>query len=563
MVRVSTIVTSRRVAFALALALVAGVLAVAAPARAATLTVDSTLDALDADPGDGTCATATGACTLRAAVGEANAAPGADTIAVPAGTYQLTIPNTEPDVPNDNSRGDLDVFGDSLTITGAGAGTTSIVGVQGERGDRIIHVVGQNGPQHLSLSGLTLRGGQAGFSGSGGAVEVSGDDDELTVTDTVIRDNGDGGTAGGGIAVTNGGTFTMIRSVVSDNVGGCSGGGLALTGPSTITASTISNNTAECGGGGLVVGASAENPDAGRSLTTIVNSTISGNRAAQGGGGLQSTSPVTLIHVTIANNRAGGNFEGEPPGGGVNVGGGPENPDGIRFQNTLLSNNTSLTGAPNNCADESEGAGLVSDGGNVDTGDSCSFAAAGDQPNAAVLLGPLGNYGGPTPTHNLGTQSQNDAIDSGIPGHCPSTDQRGTTRPLDGDGNGNPGCDAGAFELDPSGPPPDTTAPSITNVKDAPDPFTPRGRKKKTTKISFTLSEAAAVTVNVENRGGTVVRSLLTAASKPAGAVSVRWNGKSAQGKFVKPGRYSYRISAVDAAGNEASASGTVTVKKP
>jgi hypothetical protein len=482
---------------------------------------------------------------------------------VPAGTYQLTIPNTEPDVPNDNSRGDLDVFGDSLTITGAGAAATAIVGVQGERGDRIIHVVGQNGPQHLSLTGLTLRGGQTGFAGSGGAVEVSGDDDELTVTDSVIRDNGDGGTAGGGSAVTNGGVFTMTRSVVSDNAGGCSGGGLALTGPSTITASTISNNTAECGGGGLAIGASVENPDAGRSLTTIVNSTISGNRAAQGGGGLQTSSPVTLTHVTIANNRAGGNFEGEPPGGGVNVGGGPENPDGIRFQNTLMFNNTSLTGAPNNCADENEGSGLVSEGGNVDNGSSCSFTGPGDQANAAVLLAPLGNYGGPTPTHALGTASQNDAIDSGVPGNCPSTDQRGVSRPKDGDGNGNPGCDAGAFELDPSEPPPDTTAPEITNVKDAPDPFTPKGRTKKTTKISFVLSEAASVTVDVENRGGTVVRTLLSAASKPAGAVAVRWNGKSTQRKFVRPGRYTYRITATDTAGNEGTASGVVTVKKP
>ena len=555
--------SSRKAVCVAVLALVGGLLAVAAPARAATFTVSSTLDAVDANPGDGTCATATGACTLRAAVGEANAAPGPDVIMVPAGTYQLTIPNTEPDVPNDNSRGDLDVFGASLTITGAGAASTSIVGVQGERGDRIIHVVGQNGPQHLTLTGLTLRGGQTGFAGSGGAVEVSGDDDELTVSDSVIRDNGDGGTAGGGIAVTNGGTFTMTRSVVSDNRGGCSGGGIALTGPSTITASTISNNTAECGGGGLVIGASAENPDAGRSLTTIVNSTISGNRAAQGGGGLQTMSPVTLTHVTIANNRAGGNFEGQPPGGGVNVGGGPENPDGIRFQNTLMFNNTSLTGAPNNCADENEGAGLVSEGGNVDNGNSCFFTGPGDQANAAVLLAPLGNYGGPTPTHALGTASQNDAIDSGVPGNCPATDQRGTTRPLDGDGNGNPGCDAGAFEVDPSEPPPDSTAPEITNVRDAPDPFTPKGRTKKKTKISFTLSEAASVTVEVENRGGTIVRTLLRLSAKPAGTTVVGWNGKSGQQKFVKPGRYAYRISAVDAAGNEDTASGTVTVKRP
>ena len=64
----------------------------ATPAGAARFVVDSTLDAVDADVGDGRCATASGACTLRAAVNEANDAAGSDTIVLPAGTYTLTIP---------------------------------------------------------------------------------------------------------------------------------------------------------------------------------------------------------------------------------------------------------------------------------------------------------------------------------------------------------------------------------------------------------------------------------------------------------------------------------------
>jgi hypothetical protein len=40
---------------------------------------------------DGVCATASGACSLRAAIMEANALPGADTIIVPAGTYVLAL----------------------------------------------------------------------------------------------------------------------------------------------------------------------------------------------------------------------------------------------------------------------------------------------------------------------------------------------------------------------------------------------------------------------------------------------------------------------------------------
>ena len=550
----------RQLAVVLVLVLVSSALAVS-PAAAATLVVNSTTDGVDVEPGDGTCATAAGACTLRAAVGEANALEGVDTVDLPAGTYQLTIPNTEPDVPDDNSRGDLDVFGDSLTITGDGASSTAIVGVQGERGDRIIHVVGQNGPQHLTITGVTIRGGQAGFSGPGGGILASGDDDELTLTSVVVADNADGGVAGGGIALTNGGRFTMTRSIVRDNAGGCSGGGLALTGPSDIIESTISGNTAECGGGGLVASASAEEPDAARSPTTIINSTISGNRSQQAGGGVLSSSPVTFKNVTIANNRAGGNIEGEDPGGGVYVGGSSENPDPVRFENTVLANNASLTGTQNNCGDETGGSRLSSGGGNVESGTSCNLDGTDDQSSARLELGPLANNGGPTPTHALGATSH--AIDAGLGPSCPATDQRGTQRPLDGDEDGTATCDSGAYELDLDEAPSDTTPPSIGNVKDAPDPFTPAGRTKKTTKISFTLSEATAVTVTVENRAGTVVRTLLNSAQKAAGPVSVRWNGRSTQRKIVKPGRYTYRITATDAAGNEATRSGTVNVKKP
>lgn len=541
--------------------LVASTIVAAPPAAAATLTVNSTADAVDADPGDGTCATAAGACTLRAAVDEANALSGADTIDLPAGTYQLTIPNTEPDVPDDNSRGDLDVFGASLTVAGAGAATTAIVAVQGDRGDRIFHVVGQNGPQHLTLTGVTVRGGQAGFSGSGGGILVSGNDDELTITDSVVADNADGGAAGGGIALTNGGAFTMTRSVVRDNQGGCSGGGLALTGLSDIVESTISGNTAECGGGGISIGTSQEDPEAPRVPTTIVNSTISGNRAQQAGGGMQSTSPVFLTHVTIANNRAGGNDEGQPVGGGVFVGGSSENPDPIRFTNSILSGNSSLTGAANNCGDEISGAGITSGGGNVESGTSCNLDGTDDQSSGRTELGSLANNGGPTPTHALGLTSH--ALDVALADACPTRDQRGTQRPLDGDEDGTAACDAGSFELDPDAAPPDTTPPSITNVKDAPDPFTPAGRTKRSTKISFTSSEAATITITIQNRAGTVVRTLVNSVQKPAGAVSARWNGKSSQAKIVKPGRYTYRITATDAAGNQTTRSGAVTVKKP
>jgi flagellar hook assembly protein FlgD len=134
---------------------------------------------------------------------------------------------------------------------------------------------------------------------------------------------------------------------------------------------------------------------------------------------------------------------------------------------------------------------------------------------------------------------------------------------VDGDEDGAAACDAGAYEFDPDEAPSDTTPPVIADVNDSPDPFTPRGRSKKTTRISFTLSEQAIVTVTIENRAGTVVRTLLNSVVKAAGPVATRWNGKSTQRKFVKPGRYKYRISARDNAGNESSRAGVVTVKRP
>src|SRR5262245_35745379 len=54
-------------------------------AGAATFTVDTTEDGADATPGDAACATTGGACSLRAAIQEANMLPGPDVVKLPAG----------------------------------------------------------------------------------------------------------------------------------------------------------------------------------------------------------------------------------------------------------------------------------------------------------------------------------------------------------------------------------------------------------------------------------------------------------------------------------------------
>lgn len=47
----------------------------------------------------------------------------------------------------------------------------------------------------------------------------------------------------------------------------------------------------------------------------------------------------------------------------------------------------------------------------------------------------------------FGLQAGSPAIDAGSPSVCPSTDQRGTIRPIDGDKDSTSICDMGAFEF--------------------------------------------------------------------------------------------------------------------
>src|SRR5437773_2640657 len=160
------------------------VLAVVRPpvAHAATFTVDSTVDAVDAAPGDGVCATAGGTCTLRAAVQEANALGGANTIEVPAGTHTLTLAGVE----DAAASGDLDVTGGSLTIEGAAAATT-VVDANGL--DRIFEVLA---PATSSIANLTMKNRRSPatisypITGSGGGIFNHG---TLTLTNSGVTGN--------------------------------------------------------------------------------------------------------------------------------------------------------------------------------------------------------------------------------------------------------------------------------------------------------------------------------------------------------------------------------------
>jgi CSLREA domain-containing protein len=228
-----------------------GLLVWAAPAFASDLAVTSTVDTHDASPGDGACADASSTCTLRAAIEEAAAMPGADRVLLPAGHYTL-------------SAGGLTIASD-LTIAGDDARTTVIDGNQQFRPVTILSGT-------VELDGMTVTGGDSGgISMASSAVTL----DHLAVTANVMS-----GAPGGGISEQSG-TLMLRDSAVTRNTamgGGGSGqvlgGGIFAGGALSAVRTTIANNTAYDGWG-----------------TTY-------------GGGIYATAPVSLDHVTLAANSA-------------------------------------------------------------------------------------------------------------------------------------------------------------------------------------------------------------------------------------------------------------------
>jgi CSLREA domain-containing protein len=442
-------------------------LGLAGAARANTYQVNSTADAVDVAPGDGSCASASGSCTLRGAIQEANAHPGADTIVLPAGEYDLTIPGQGEDAA---ATGDLDIT-DDLTITGAGAAITI---VDGKQLDRVFHVDPAGKKISAVISGITIRNGKTTLIpfvlADGGAVLLgvpntlggpvpSG---SLTLTDCIVRDSVSGASGGG---LRNGsGTMTLIRTLVTGNVAGRQAGGIrnGNLGKLLLLQSTVADNTAYQDGGGVWSG---EGDFSTATSLTVIDSTISGNQAGGGGGGIAAYRGIVFArNCTLSGNVAGGpgsygggigflesqgtvasctitgNRSSTPNagGGGGGIAGSPE----VTLTNTLVAGNTTA-GIAWDCS------GPMTSGGHNLIGNAVGCVLQGNtQGNVTGVdasLGPLANNGGPTLTHALLAGSP--AIDTGDPAQpgsggtaCPASDQRGFFRPQ------GAACDIGAVE---------------------------------------------------------------------------------------------------------------------
>ena len=358
-----------------------------APVGASVFTVTKAADTLD-----GAC---NADCSLREAVTAANASPGADSIHLGPGVYALTRPGA---YENLAATGDLDVA-DNLAIQGAGADR---VVIDGGGADRILDVLQD---ASLELRGVTVRNGLAGapnWTGEqyGGGIRSIG---FLNVADCVIADSR--ADSGGGISA-----FDL-----------------------TLRSSTLTGNTGVYGGGLFAIG-----------NVEMENVTLASNRSLYGGGAWLAASEagVEVRHATIAGNEATGAAGGIYLDGLTCI---PEDPcrsGPVSFDLSIVAGNT----APQ--FPDCFGLGHLGSHNVFGAGEGC-VPAAGDR--AGTSQAPLdpklafaADQGGTTPTRLPLAGSP--AIDLAPAGLCSGLDQRGAVRPVDGDGDGISGCDAGAVE---------------------------------------------------------------------------------------------------------------------
>ncbi len=271
----------------------------------------------------------------------------------------------------------------------------------------------------------------------------------MTIENSIIHNNHTGVDGGGFGAYGDGSDSVIIvtleNTTISDNGSGDHGGGFFLTAPGsgatitmTLESSTVSNNDAGSDGGGFY---------AYNSTLMLNNSTISDNTCDGNGGGIYvSNSTVDISHVTITDNLADDDKTGDD-GGGLSV----QSDSTVNVKSTIIAGNYDKSGGDTKDCHilgtfNSHGYNLVGNGAD------CPSTGTGDQAATYPRLGPLANNGGDTQTHAL--LSGSPAIDAvadctDLAGDPVAADQRGVSRPVDGDGDGSVLCDVGAYEAVP------------------------------------------------------------------------------------------------------------------
>ena len=311
-------------------------------ASAANFTVNSLGDTSDANVADGLCADAVGACTLRAAIEQANANASSDVISIGV-TGTINLNSALPDLST------------SMTINGPGAAQLTVRRASGDY--RIFTVVAAT----VAISGLTVSNGRTvehqillsifGSGEPGGGVFNSG---VLTLTGCVISGNRTGdlsalatGPPGDGGGIYNEGTLTMTDCNVTNNSTGAdvnghfnggNGGGIFNTGTLTMTGSSVTFNTTGRGADSLPTGGFARNGGAGGGIYNAPN-------------GARQVS-ATLTNCNVSENVTGGGgkivngaFASLSQSGNGGAGGGVYNASNMTISSSFVSGNMTGVGA--------------------------------------------------------------------------------------------------------------------------------------------------------------------------------------------------------------------------
>jgi len=221
---------------------------------------------------------------------------------------------------------------------------------------------------------------------------------------------------GGGMYNSVNSNPNLTNVIFSRNSAVETGGGmLNYKSHPSISHTTFSNNTSYNGGG---MSNSESSP-------TLTNVTFSGNTATVSGGGISNSYfSGTLTNVTFYGNTATTN------GGGMH-----------NYRTSAVVTNAIFWGnVPDQILNGYYGSAIVTY--SIIQGETVWDGIGND--NSDPLLVGLADNGSFTQTHALGDLSP--AIDAGSPTLCPSMDQRGFHRPIDGDENTSEICDMGAYE---------------------------------------------------------------------------------------------------------------------
>ena len=341
-----------------------------------------------------------------------------------------------------------------------------------------------------TLNGLVIRDGRTSGNEAGGGIFV-GDDDALTLTNSMVSNNSSSFRGGG---IYGGATITLVNSAVSGNSAHLNGGGMMGPNGATITLvdSVVSGNEAGDDGGGIYAGFDAiltltnttisDNRGLDRdargggilglpnSVITLTNATVVGNSAGAGGGISGIYSAITLINSTVTGNRA-------DAGGGIyNSGVSPV----TTLTNSIVAGNHAVFDG-DDLHGSSARSDLVLTGSNIIGSAPADFDAVGvwtqiDGNSQAALEtvfarvdlgGPnhipfaeLADNGGPVPTVAIrrGGIAHDTGVDAVLPADTQDLDQDGNdTESLPVDARGfdrahGPGIDIGAFEIQNSAP---------------------------------------------------------------------------------------------------------------